>query len=376
MRILYHHRTLADGAEGIHIQAMADAFRSLGHDVEVRGLAASPDDSRPASTVRAVRALLPNAAFELASASLNVPEYVALRRRLRAARPGLLYKRHARYDVAALAAARREGVPSILEVNSLFTAGAYAGFEPPALRGLSRRFEARALELATVVVAVSTPLAEQARLLGARRVLTLPNGVDVRRFDPDRADRIGIRRRLNLGKRLTIGWSGILREWHGLHLLLEALPALPDACLLVVGDGPARDDFERRAAALGVSGRVIVTGRVPHASMPDYVAAMDVAVVPDERTGVASPMKLIEYMAMARAVVAPRMPNIEDVVRDGRDAMLFTPGSADELGGCLRSVAVDAELRGRLGREARVAVEERRTWQRNAEAVLAAVHAE
>ena len=71
MKILYHHRTLADGAEGIHIAAMVDAFRDLGHEVRVLGLAA--DESTPARRgwSARVRRALPAIVFEAASVATN-----------------------------------------------------------------------------------------------------------------------------------------------------------------------------------------------------------------------------------------------------------------------------------------------------------------
>ncbi len=160
MKILYHHRTLADGAEGIHIHSMVEAFRALGHEVRVHGLAGAPG-ATGWSLARTVRHRLPGVALELATTAANLPEYVQVKREIARFRPDLVYKRHGRFDVAALQAARRAGVPSVLEVNSLFSAGAYHTFEPLALRRLASRLERRALGLATVVIAVSSPLARQ-----------------------------------------------------------------------------------------------------------------------------------------------------------------------------------------------------------------------
>jgi glycosyltransferase involved in cell wall biosynthesis len=373
VRILYHHRTLADGAEGVHISAMVRAFEDLGHDVRVIGVAAGGGSTWRQRAAERLRARLPRVAFEVILAALNIPEYLQARQEFRTFKPDLIYKRHARYDVGLLAAARRCSIPSVLEVNCLFTTPRYAQFEPLAISWGARALERQALQLATVVVTVSSPLTQDAKTLATRaRVLTIPNGADPVRFDPQRASGDRIRAKYGLEGRLVIGWAGIIREWHGLELLLESLRQTDAAHLLVIGDGEARPAIERKAATMGVLDRLVITGRVPHAEMADYLAALDIAVVADEQTGVASPMKLLEYMAMARAVVAPRADNIRDLVDDGRNGLLFRPGDANDLAAVLLRLADDPALRRSLGESARTTVVDERNWQAIARTVLEA----
>jgi glycosyltransferase involved in cell wall biosynthesis len=375
MRILYHHRTLADGAEGVHIAEMVDAFRELGHEVRVLGLAASSDAAARRRWVARLRDRVPRAAFEMAATLGNAVEYVDVRRAMASYQPDLLYKRHARNDVAALLAARHAGVPSVLEVNCLFTGEGYREFEPMTLEPVAAALERWALGLARVRLAVSSPLARAIERFSGKTAIVMPNGANPRRFDPAAAHPERVRERHGLASGFVVGWSGVLRDWHGLDLLLEALARVPEATLLVVGDGPARPDFEARAAAMNLARRVVVTGRIPHADMPDYVAAMDVAVVAHDRTGVASPMKLLEYMAMARPVVAPRLENIADVVEDGREGMLFDAGDAAQLTDALQRLSADAALRRALGAAGRATIETRRNWRDNAGRVLELVRA-
>jgi glycosyltransferase involved in cell wall biosynthesis len=320
--------------------------------------------------VTRLRAALPSALFELAAVAVNVPDYVTTRKEIRQFRPDLLYKRHARFDIGALLAASRAGVRSVLEVNCLFSQPPYVQFEPIAFRAVATRMERRALTLATGIMCVSSPLARSAKALAGIEAFVVPNGADVRRFNPLAADSDRVRRRFNLGDRLVIGWVGVLRDWHGLELLLDALRELPAVQLLVVGDGPSRPAFEERAHAAGLSGRVTVTGRISHEEMPDYIAAMDVAVVADERTGVASPMKLLEYMAMGKAIVAPAMENIRDMVTDRINGLLFQPADQADLLGCLRELADDPSLRLAIGTKARDMVHAERTWRHIATLVL------
>jgi glycosyltransferase involved in cell wall biosynthesis len=225
MRILYHHRTLADGAEGVHIDEMVAAFRDLGHEVRVSGVTSASGWPRRPGLIGAVKRSLPRAAFEMASLALNAIEYAKVGAELRQHRPTFLYARHARYSVGALAAARAAGVDSVLEVNCLFSHQRYRRFEPVAFRSLARRLEAQAIESATVVLAVSTPLARQVDELVPGKAHVIPNGVDPARFDRRRASTGRVRRQHGLEGRTVVGWVGVLREWHGLDILLDAIAA-------------------------------------------------------------------------------------------------------------------------------------------------------
>lgn len=373
MRILYHHRTLADGAEGIHIAEMVAAFRDLGHDVRVMGLTSEAARGSQGGALTRVRNALPGPVHELAGAACNAAEYVAVRRAIDQMRPDLLYKRHARNDVAALEAARSRDVPAALEVNCLYSTAGYRRFEPLAFSALTAAMERRALALASVVLAVSSPLADQIRALGRGNVQVLPNGANPVTFRPSGTGTRDARARLGLPEAVTLGWAGIIREWHGLELLLDVLADLPGTVLLVIGDGPGRPGFEARATQRGLARRIVFTGRVPHRSMAAHLEAVDIAVVPDERTGIASPMKLLEYMAMGLTVVAPDVPNIRDLVVPGTEGLLFRAGDARDLSTTIGRLAANPALRRELGGNARIKIERDRNWRHNAELVLGLV---
>jgi glycosyltransferase involved in cell wall biosynthesis len=84
-------------------------------------------------------------------------------------------------------------------------------------------------------------------------------------------------------------------------------------------------------------------------------------------------MKLLEYMAMKRAVVAPRLENIQDLITDGTNGVLFTAGNSRELQMTLKRLAKNVSFRDTLGQNARLQVERERTWRRNAEKVISLV---
>jgi glycosyltransferase involved in cell wall biosynthesis len=126
------------------------------------------------------------------------------------------------------------------------------------------------------------------------------------------------------------------------------------------------------AEAAGLNGRVTFTGRLAHGDVRDRVAAMDVTVSP-KATFYASPMKILEYMAVGKPVVAPAMGNIRDIIDDGRTGLLFTPDDADDLTRTLEALLASAERRRQLGLAARREIEDRLNWHNNARTVLATI---
>lgn len=374
MKVLYHHRTLADGAEGIHIAEMVEAFHELGHHVQMAA-AVKPSAVRGqghAGLLSRVRRALPEWLFEVAAVGYSVVDAFTFFRRLRRVRPDFVYKRHALNDFGVALASRLAGVPLVLEVNCPYASPRHREFERVHLVGVVRWTERLALRTATLVLPVSSPLRDYLLTVGADPSVTktTPNGANAERFFPvDVAQRAHVRRHLGL-EGLVIGWVGILRAWHGMDLLVEALAAVPNATLMVIGDGPERRHLEELADRRGVTARLRIVGRVPNDEMRWYLSAVDVAIASADRTGYASPMKILEYMAMGLPTIAPRIPNIEDLISHGDDGLLFEPGNAVDLAHSIQQIAADAEFGFQLGRAARKKVETERNWRAIAGSVV------
>jgi len=130
----------------------------------------------------------------------------------------------------------------------------------------------------------------------------------------------------------VLGFTGYVREWNGLDAVIElmARPEGRQLFLLVVGDGPARAQLESQALRQGVSDRLRFAGIVSRGRIASMISAFDIALQPAANP-YASPLKLFEYMALKRAIVAPDQPNIREVLQDGRDAVLFDPGDASSF---------------------------------------------
>ena len=329
MKILYYHRTLGDGAEGIHIAEMINSFAVLGHRMRVVSLIGnstntpSPDQRRWSY----IKSLMPGFLYEFGEIAYNLSGYAHISQAIKDFRPDFIYCRYASYDYSAIAAGRRYGIPLVLEVNSPYSYQRQTFDERLYFKNLLRFFERKTCQGATYVLCVSSPLKKYLISIGvpSERIVVMPNGVDPAAFNPD-IDGGGVRRQYNIENNIVIGFTGILRPWHGIDLLMKAFAKVAagreDLHLLIVGDGPIRGELETLASNLGIAGNMTITGRLAHDNVRFFVAAMDIAVSP-RATFYSSPMKILEYMGMGKAVVAPDMENIRDLLSHGSDGILF-----------------------------------------------------
>jgi glycosyltransferase involved in cell wall biosynthesis len=111
---------------------------------------------------------------------------------------------------------------------------------------------------------------------------------------------------------------------------------------------------------------VVFTGLVPFESVPDYIGAMDICVIP-QATWYGSPIKLFEYGAMGRPIIAPDWPPIREIMVDGETGLIVSPGTLDPLSSALVRLANDAELRQQLGQRFMERVRAEYSWERVAE---------
>lgn len=370
MKILYHHRTQAEDGQAVHVRSLLRAFETLGHEVWEVGLVkhgtrapeieeskvqesgGSQGRSRWGWVTR-----LPRFARELAEYGYNG----IARRNLvgEAARfdPDFVYERYAFGNAAGVLAAGRINRPLILEVNSPMVEelSRTRGLSFPKLADKLERWIFKKADRVCVVTAVLGDMLVELGVERERLVVT-PNGVDLELYEyGDRAmARAEARRSLGLPPEeegeLVLGFVGYYRPWHRLDLALEALaePSLEGARLVLVGEGPAHEELEQRATALGVRDRLTFAGRRPHHAIPGLLPAFDLALVPAINP-YASPLKLHEYMAAGVATIAPDQPNLREVLTDGANALLVPPGDGDAFGQAILRLTGDAELRERLG---------------------------
>ncbi|MCG8606692.1 glycosyltransferase family 4 protein, partial [bacterium] len=298
--------------------------------------------------------------------------------RLRTQHVDFVYERYSLFGYAGIQIARELNVPHLLEVN------APLAYEQEKMRGLEMKTLARDSERTIFcqtdrLLAVSRPLYDYAKSCGVlpKSLRIMPNGVDPRHFTPNNGDGgRAVRARYQLEGKTVIGFVGTLKPWHGVESLLQAFQLVNSerthTHLLIVGEGPARKELEQYTREHGMSKAVTFAGEVTHDEIPGYISAMEITVAPyvPNDNFYFSPIKIFEYMAMDKPVIAGKLGQIEEIIVPGKTGILFEPGNRDQLKKALEKLVDDSQLRQSLGENARKWVVENRTWRSTAKQVV------
>jgi glycosyltransferase involved in cell wall biosynthesis len=244
--------------------------------------------------------------------------------------------------------------------------------KPPASAKLSRlaRREERVWRQAAGYVTITRGLAEWlAERFGPRaHVAVVHDGTRIPAADEASATASATR-----PAQVIVGYSGHLYPWKGVDILLEALARIPDIHATIVGGHDREPDLARLKAAaskLGLADRVTFTGLVAPGEVAGRLLGADILVLPNPASAISShatsPLKLFEYMAAGKAIVASDLPAIREVLAHDVNALLVTPGDPGALAAAIRRLAGDPMLRKTLAAAARTAVAEY-SWDRRAE---------
>jgi glycosyltransferase involved in cell wall biosynthesis len=362
MRILYSHRIQSHDGQSVHLEEMVAAFRAHGHEVLVvgPGFYEAAEFGSESSLVAKLRRFLPTVLAEATELAYNIPALWRLHRAIARFKPDLIYERYNLFFIAGAYSARLWALPYFVEVNSPLAEERqiHGGLK---LRRLAHATERLVWRRADYVLAVSHVLAERVVAVGVSRarIAVTPNGVDPKRFMKQVArDEM---------QAPVLGFIGFLRRWHGLDNLISAMgESLLPLQLIIAGDGPARGELERLAAALDLSTRVRFIGLVAREEVPRLLGQFDIALQP-QSVDYASPLKLIEYMAAGCAIVAPDQQNIREIVEHRRTALLFNPEQPGAMWAAIAELAANATLRVELGTAAAAEIAVRDlTWMGNA----------
>ena len=243
----------------------------------------------------------------------------------------------------ALRVGKRLGIPVVYEVRAFWEDAAvdHGTTSDGSLRyQVTRWLETRALKRAHHVFTICEGLRSDivGRGVPAAKVTVIPNAVDIESFEPGGQPDAALKTRLGLDGASVIGFIGSFYAYEGLDLLLDALPGIllrfPQARVLLVGGGPQDAALKAHAQRLGVTDKVVFTGRVPHSEVHRYYDLLDVLAYPRHSmrlTELVTPLKPLEAMAQGRLLVASDVGGHRELICHGETGMLFKAGSADAL---------------------------------------------
>jgi glycosyltransferase involved in cell wall biosynthesis len=375
-----------------HTLEVARGLAARGHTVHVVACS-RPGHASLAALARPVSSCY--AGFTLHH--LDIPKSASLLsasvvlRLARALAPDVVIERYYNFAGAGMWAARRLGIPTLLEVNALIV-------DPPAVfkrrlddrlgRPMRRWALAQCRWASRIVTPLHTTVPPE---IDRAKIIELPWGANVERFaprEPELGDgRWGIAHQPPTPNPQppTVVFLGSFRAWHGVLDFVRAAGLLlaqgRDCRFLLIGDGPERAAAERLAAAW--PGRFRFTGAVGYNQVPQLLAGASIGVAPFNTAAHPalraagffwSPLKVYEYMAAGLPVVTPAIHPLDQVIRDGQEGALFAEGDLPGLAAAIARLLDDPAAARAIGRRARERVVARYSWARHCEALEGIVH--
>ncbi|MBF0446895.1 MAG: glycosyltransferase, exosortase A system-associated [Magnetococcales bacterium] len=245
--------------------------------------------------------------------------------------------------VASIRVGRRHRIPVVYEIRAFWEDAAVSHGTSrawgPRYR-LTRWMESWAIKNADCVTTICDGLRQEiiGRGVPADKVTIIPNAVNIETFSTAPTLPDGFAGQVGVAGKKVLGFIGSFYGYEGLPLLVEALVQIgrnrSDVVLLLVGGGPDEALLRERVTALGLTDRVIFTGRVPHDQAALYYQLVDIFLyprLPIRLTELVTPLKPLEAMASGKLVAASDVGGHRELIVDGQTGFLFKAGCAESL---------------------------------------------
>lgn len=373
MKILYHHRIASKDGQNVHIQEMIAAFQRAGHEVfivEPKGFESQEIGSQ-SSMIGFLKKYVPGFLYEILEFLYSLIAFAKLVRAYYKYRPDFLYERNNLFLFSGVLMKWIFRIPFVLEVNAPLFAerGKYNQIQ---LKQFTKWVENFIWKQSDFILPVTQCLGDIiTRDIGYvhKGMHIIPNGVNLEEIETQLIQ-VQLDKNVRDSTKVVLGFVGFIRKWHGLDRLFPIIKQYPHLELVVIGEGDELPFLKALAKEMGIETQIKLKGLCDRDDIFGQIQQFDIALQP-KVVDYASPLKLFEYMALRKAIVAPRQKNIEEVLIDGQNALLFDSDSDSDCQQKIETLCNDASLRQRLGQAAyRSIVQVPYTWDHNAQRVI------
>jgi len=210
-----------------------------------------------------------------------------------------------------------------------------------------------------------------------KEICVVSNGVDTKRYPNTNKENIEkTKKKFDIKNEIIIGFSGSLTAQNGVDYLIKAAPDIfsknPGTKILVVGNGSDESNLKKLAKQLGVSDKVIFTGKVGYEEIPNYLAAMDICVAPFPKGSEFTtnfPLKLIEYMSAGKPVVVTDGNVLRRIIKESNGGVVAASEDSKLLAKAINSLVEDKKYRRKLGENGRIYSKDY-DWQKSSAKML------
>lgn len=363
-------------AQRVHLMEKWSRIAAMGHDIHLWVFGRDPDFESMFENKIVVRRIPHLNVRFLRGISFQLLLMVSLVFNILSSKPSMIYVRSSAADFAPLLVALIFRIPLGMEFPGPPT-------EEASSYGLSRsRIELTNLLIvlktrcASVIVTVTEPIKKDISLnyrVHPNKIHVIQNAANTELFKPlarnDALKRLG----LDIRKKY-VGFVGNISPWHGVDVLTragaEVLRSCPEVVFHIIGEGVMKARLEKEVEEMGLAGNFLFAGAVPYKQVPLYVSSCDLMALPlitkSTNDSGYSPLKLYEYMACGKPIVASRLIGLEMVEEEGI-GRLVAPNDAGHLSSAIIAMISDPGALIGMGTRARLLATTKFDWQRVAE---------
>jgi len=285
----------------------------------------------------------------------------------------IIYERYSLFNIAGLNFSEKYNIPFMLEVNAPLIKEAMK-YRHLTLSHIASAVEKSLFNNSDHIIAVSSEIRDFISSKSPKATVSVvPNGVRIDHFSSGK-ESSGEKA---YDGRFTIAFLGSLKPWHGVEILIDSFARVlkedGDCHLLIIGDNRKQDNgLAKRCRDLGINDKVTFTGMLDYNEVPGRLQQADVLVAPYPRVDgfYFSSLKVFEYMAAGKAIVASNIGQLSSILIHEKTALMVPPGDSVSLGRALIKLKRDPGLRRRLGERAQLEARRRHTWSQRADAIL------